>query len=228
MRLIFFLISLMPLTSSAFNIDGMIKVSDTEDFFLVNGSGNGREYLYVTLSELISDQNNKYHEVIYDANNVTIWPIIAEPSEVIISQGEQVKVKILKNYHSSGADRIFGVTFTPDVIETNKEGKEKKINLPLGYKSWFIVPGKEPMVGSLNVRKGEQTGDYIINNNTNKVMNIKVNYCSFTNESGCVTQIISRPHSDKKISLGSNVKLAEIEFFTISGDQTKPVKKVKL
>ncbi|HCK0391762.1 TPA: hypothetical protein NM844_000921 [Salmonella enterica] len=228
MRLIFFLISLMPLTSSAFDIDGMIKVSDTEDFFLVNGSGSGREYLYVTLSELISDQNNKYHEIIFDAGNVTIWPIIAEPSEVIVSKGEQVKVKIIKKYHSSGADRIFGVTFTPDVIEPNKEGKNKKINLPLGYKSWFIVPGKEPMIGTLNVRKGEHTGDYIINNNTNKVMNIKVNYCNYANEHGCITQIISRPYAEKKVSLGSNVKLAEIEFYNISGDQAKPVKKIKL
>ncbi|EEG7921173.1 hypothetical protein NF163_003191 [Salmonella enterica] len=228
MRFIFFFISLIPLYSNAFTIDKMIKFSDTEDFFLVNGSGNGREYLYVTLSELISDESNKKHEIMFDANNVTIWPIMVEPSEVIVSKGEQVKVKIVKNYHSSGVDRIFGVTFTPDVIEPNKEGKDKKINIPLGYKSWFIVPGKEPMVGTLNVTKGARKGDYIINNNTNKVMNIKVNYCNYANENGCVTQIISRPYAEKKVSLGSKVKLAEIEFYTISGDQTKPVKKIKL
>ncbi|HAU2969629.1 TPA: hypothetical protein JC740_003856 [Salmonella enterica subsp. diarizonae] len=230
MRLLLFFISLIPFTSSAFNVDAMIKVSETEDFFLINGSGSGREYLYVTLSELISDKNNKYHEVMFDANNVTIWPVMAEPSEVIVSQGEQVKVKIIKNYNSAGADRIFGVTFTPDIIETNnnKENKNEKINLPLGYKSWFIVPGKEPMTGSLNVRKGEHLGDYVINNNTNKVMNVKVNYCGFSGESDCVAQVISRPYADKKVSLGANVKSAEMDFYPISGDQDKPVKKIKL
>lgn len=226
MKLVYSLFFL-PFTASAFNIDSMIKVSGTEqeNYFLISGSGHGREYVYITLSELISDRNNKHHEVIFDASNVTVWPVLAEPSELIVSSGEQVKVKIAKNYGSSGADRIFGITFTPDVLDESKGGK---YHLPLGYKSWFIIPGSEPVVGSMSARKGEHKGDYIISNNTNKVMNVKVTYCNTPDEKDCMEQIITRPYADKQISLGDKVTSPEIDFYTISDNQNIPVKKIKL
>ncbi|EPC4783751.1 hypothetical protein Q1B84_004776 [Salmonella enterica] len=218
---------LLSFTASAFNTDSMVKISESEqeDYFLVSGSGSGREYVYVTLSELISDGNNKSHEVVFDASNVTIWPVVAEPSEIIVSSGEQVKVKITKNYVPSGEDRIFGITFTPDVL--NQE-QGKTYNIPLGYKSWFIVPGNEPLVGNVSTRKGEHKGDYVISNNTNKVMNVKITYCNAPDGKNCMVQMTSRPYSDKKISLGDKVTSAEMAFYTVSGKQNKPFKKIKL
>lgn len=225
MKLIYFFLFL-PFTVNAFTVDSMIKVSGKENYFLVSGNSNDREYLYITLSELISDKNNRSHEMFFDASNATTWPVVAEPADVIVSAGEQVKIKIIKNYASSGNDRIFGVTFTPDVLDENSG---KKYNLPLGYKSWFIVPGTDPVTGSPEARKGEHTRDYIISNNTNKVMNVKINYCSHPGEKDCTAQIITRPYSDKKVSLGNNVTSAEIDFYTVSGEQnTTPVKKIKL
>lgn len=220
----FFLFS--SFSVNAFTVDSMVKVAGKENYFLVSGNSNDREYLYITLSELISDKNNRSHEVVFDANNVTAWPVVAEPADVIVSAGEQVKIKIIKNYVSSGNDRIFGVTFTPDVLDENSG---KKYNLPLGYKSWFIVPGTDPITGSPGARKGEHTGDYIISNSTNKVMNVKINYCDHPGEKDCTAQIITRPYSDKKVSLGNNVTSAEIDFYTVSGEQNKTaVKKIKL
>ncbi|EDW4550378.1 hypothetical protein VQZ12_004709 [Salmonella enterica] len=216
----------LPFTVNAFTVDSMIKVSGKEDYFVISGNSNHREYLYITLSELISDKNNRSHEVVFDVNNVTTWPVVVEPADVIVSAGEQVKIKIIKNYISSGNDRIFGVTFIPDALDENNG---KKYNLPLGYKSWFIVPGTDPIIGKPGARKGEHAGDYIISNNTSKVMNVKINYCNHPDEKDCTAQIITRPYSDKKVSLGNNVTSAEIEFYTISGEQNKtPVKKIKL
>lgn len=226
MKLIYSLFFL-PFAVSAFNVDSMIKISGAaqENYFLVSGNKHSREYIYITLSELISDKNNKHHEVIFDASNVTVWPVLAEPSELIVPFGEQVKVKIIKNYISSSTDRIFGITFTPDVLD---ESQGEQYHLPLGYKSWFIVPGSGPMVGNVSARRGEHRGDYIISNNTNKVMNVKITYCNDPDEKDCVAQITTRPYADKQISLGDKVSSPEIDFYTISGDQSKPVKKIKL
>lgn len=226
MKLIYSLFFL-PFAASAFNVDSMIKISGAEqdNYFLVSGSKHSREYIYITLSELISDKNNKHHEIIFDANNVTVWPVVAEPSELIVPFGEQVKIKIIKNYISSGADRIFGITFTPDVLG---ESQGEQYHLPLGYKSWFIVPGSEPMVGNMSARRGEHKGDYIISNNTNKVMNVKITYCDTPGKIGCMAQITTRPYANKQISLGDKVTSPEIEFYTVSGDQNTPVKKIKL
>lgn len=219
---------LLSFTASAFNIDSVIKIAgqdEKENYFLVSSGGNGREYIYVTLSELISDGNNKSHEVTFDASNVTVWPVMAEPADIIVSSGEQVKVKIIKNYATSGSDRIFGITFTPDVLDQNQG---ERYSVPLGYKAWFIIPGSDPVTGSVSARKGEQKGDYVISNNTNKVMNVKFTYCTSPGEKGCISQITTRPYSDKKVSLGDKATSAEIEFYTISGDQKTPVKKIKL
>ncbi len=229
MKLIYSLsfLSFLSFAASAFNVDSMTKVSESEqeDYFLVSGGGHGREYVYVTLSELISDGNNKSHEVVFDASNVTVWPVVAEPSEIIVSSGEQVKVKIAKNYVSSGVDRIFGITFTPDVLDENQG---KVYNISLGYKSWFIIPGSDPLAGDVSARKGERKGDYIISNNTNKVMNVKFTYCNSPGGKDCVVYMTTRPYSDKKVSLGDKVTSTEIGFYTISGDKNTPVKKVKL
>ncbi|EDI1752819.1 hypothetical protein SIL91_004998 [Salmonella enterica] len=229
MKLIYSLsfLSFLSFAASAFNVDSMTKVSESEqeDYFLVSGGGHGREYVYVTLSELISDGNNKSHEVVFDASNVTVWPVVAEPSEIIVSSGEQVKVKIAKNYVSSGVDRIFGITFTPDVLDENQG---KVYNISLGYKSWFIVPGSDPLAGDVSARKGERKGDYVISNNTNKVMNVKFTYCNSPGGKDCVVQMTTRPYSDKKVSLGDKVTSTEIGFYTISGDKNTPVKKIKL
>lgn len=229
MKLIYSLsfLSFLSFSASAFNVDSMMKVSESEqeDYFLVSGGGHGREYVYVTLSELISDGNNKSHEVVFDASNVTVWPVVAEPSEIIVSSGEQVKVKIAKNYVPSGADRIFGITFTPDVLS---EEQEKTYNISLGYKSWFIVPGSEPLVGNVSAGKGEHKGDYVISNKTNKVMNVKITYCNAPDGKDCMVQMAIRPYSDKKVSLGDKVTSTEVDFYTVSGDQNTPVKKIKL
>ncbi|EDZ6276216.1 hypothetical protein GSC38_004785, partial [Salmonella enterica] len=102
MKALFFFI-LFPFTSNAFQIDSMIKVADSnnENHLIVTGNSSSREFLYITLSELISDENNQTKEIVYNADNISIWPIVAQPAEIIVSNGEQVKVDIVKKYEAS-------------------------------------------------------------------------------------------------------------------------------
>lgn len=79
-----------------------------------------------------------------------LWPISAEPADIIISSGEQVKIKINKNYTPVGGDRIFGINFSPDTLNDNDRNQ---YNIPFGYKAWLIVPGTESESGTVDVSK---------------------------------------------------------------------------
>ncbi|HAK6119782.1 TPA: hypothetical protein H2R31_004931 [Salmonella enterica] len=226
MKALYFLL-LVPFWASAFSIDSMIKFSDSDkdNYFLVSGNNKGREYIYVTLSELISDKNNRHHEIFYDASNVTRWPVSAEPADIIVSPGEQVRVVIHKNYRSSGEDRIFGIMFNPDTLN-NKNSNQ--YNIPFGYKAWLIVPGTDPMTGTVDVSKAAGKNRYIVKNDTNKVMNIRTDYCGKTENQNCKSQLIARPYSEKTVEINSNGTPVKFSFYTGAGKGEKPVKRKTL
>lgn len=213
---------LLPFFASAFSIDSMVRFSGKDDFFQVSGNGKDREYVYVTLSELISDKNNKHHEIFYDASNVTSWPVSAEPSEIIVAPGEQVRVRINKNYKSSGEDRIFGIMFTPDVLH---DQSINRYNIPFGYKAWLIVPGTDPLSGSLDVNKAIKKNAYIIKNDTNKVISVQTDYCGKSELKNCKSQLISRPYSEKEIEINSNGSPVEFNFYAGEGSGEKSIKR---
>lgn len=224
MKVIYCLLFL-PFYASAFHVDSMIKNADNEDYFIITGSDQRREYIYVTLSELVSDKDGKAQEVNYNANNVMEWAIVAEPSEVVVSSGEKVKVKIKKNYNNSGSDRVFGVTFTPDAINTKKNND---VDIPFGYKSWFIVPGKDEMHGDISVTKGKTSGEYNIHNNSNKVIDVRINHCQSQISTNCTSKMITRAWSNKKIKLESNVNNVEFKFILLADNSKKIIKRIIL
>ncbi|EMW72913.1 hypothetical protein EC2747800_3437 [Escherichia coli 2747800] len=213
---------LFPFFSCAFSVDSMIKFSGEDDFFLVNGNSKEREYIYVTLSELISEKNNRRDEIFYNADNVPLWPISAEPTDIIISSGEQVKIKINKNYTPVGGDRIFCINFSPDTLNDNDRNQ---YNIPFGYKAWLIVPGTESESGTVDVSKVSEKNKYIIKNNTNKVMDVWADYCGSYNNNKCRVQLITRPYSEKKIEIDSNNNPIEFTFSIYIGRERKLIKR---
>lgn len=207
----------------------MVKFSNREDFFIIKGNNeSSREYVYIKLSELITSPNKKSHEIDYTNKNVRDWPIIADPAEIIVESGEEVKVKILKNYPDSENDRIFGLTFIPDTINSKED---KKYNISFGYKTWFVIPSNAPMVGTLSAYKGNKLGDYAIKNDTNKVMEVTLDYCNQKlsgKEDKCTGQLIAAPYSTKNFSLGKDVNSVEIKFYLGGSSKKEPVKKVTI
>lgn len=227
----FKLLSLLMLVSThspAFTVDSMIKFSNEEDYFLVTGNDDKqREFINITLSEWISHSTHQSHEINYTAENTAQWPIIAEPTEIIVDSDEQVKVKIAKNYTQSDDDRVFGITFTPDTLSHNQE---KSYALTFGYKTWYIIPGSQPMKGYLDVTKQKKVGDYIIHNQTNKVMVVKLDYCHKTtdNNENCLAEFIAAPYTNKAISLGEMAMHIEAKFYIGGNDNKDPVKTVNI
>ncbi|PLC60646.1 hypothetical protein B9P82_23825 [Citrobacter sp. L55] len=221
----FFALLLLPFTAYAFNVDSMVKYQNKEDFFILTGDKkDSREYIYTTISELKAVKGKSVEDDL-SLSNVASWPVIAEPSEIILGEGDQVRVKIEKNFEATDEDRIFGITFTPDLI--GQKG-QKKYNIGFGYKVWMIVPGNAPLKGDVFVEKSSVSGSYIIKNSTNKVLEVDINYCGNERESNsCRGQLFIRPGVDKKVELGVKTKKAEFSFYA-GGDKNKMLKKIDL
>ncbi|EUD07276.1 hypothetical protein [Providencia alcalifaciens] len=211
--------------SHAFSVDSMIKYSNKEDYFLITGNNqNKREYINVTISELLYKKDAPPREINYTAKNIEDWPILIDPAEIIVDSGEQVKVKITNNSKPNN-DRIFGITFTPD-IQNNKELHD--YNLDFGFKTWYIIPGNTPMEGTLTAQKGIKNGEYIISNQTNKIVEVKLNYCNNKNETNCKGQLITAPYTEKKIHLDKKQKNIMIDFYLGYNDKKEPIKRIKI
>lgn len=215
----------LPFSVHAFNVDSMVKYYDKEDFFIVTGDKKGeREYIYTTISEL-TKINERDVEINFSSSAVSSWPILTEPSDIVLGNGEQVKVKIDKIYQKSGDDRIFGITFTPDLINSHEK---KNYNIGFGYKVWMIVLGDSPLRGDMSVARGNMPGDYIVKNNTNKVLEVNINYCGDERRlKSCQGQLFLRPGGSKKAELGSKARNAVFSFYS-GGDNNKPLKKINL
>ncbi|EKN4706584.1 hypothetical protein JE941_002713 [Yersinia ruckeri] len=216
---------LLPFSAHAFNVDSMVKYYNKEDSFILTGDKkDSREYIYTTISELTA-VNGESVENNLSSSSVASWPVIAEPSEIILSDGDQVKVKIEKIYESSGGDRIFGITFTPDLMGKNDN---KNYNIGFGYKAWMIVPGNNPLQGDMSVARSDALGSYVIKNGTNKVLEVDINYCGDNVlEKTCSGQLFIRPGVVKKTVLGSQARNAVFSFYS-GGDKNKPLKKINL
>ncbi|MGY0144668.1 hypothetical protein [Edwardsiella tarda] len=219
----FFLFFLLPFSAQAFNTDAMVKFYDKEDFFVLSGDKKDtREYVYATLSELVS-VNGKQQEIEYSSENVANWPIFADPSEVILGNNEQVRIRVEKNYKNTDDDRVFGITFIPDLMG----GGNKNYNIGFGYKVWMIIPGVKPLEGDMAVTRGLRNGEYVVKNRTNKVLEVDVNYCDSIQGKSCRAQLFIRPNIEKKIALDMSAKTAEFSFY-VSNKGSVPVKKIKL
>ncbi|EDN6746595.1 hypothetical protein RQ094_003883 [Salmonella enterica] len=222
---------LLPSLSNAFTVDAMFKYANKEDFFIIKGDKKQeREYLYITLSELSTPSEGKSGEMDFSPETVSSWPVLVQPSEIALDEGEQVKVKVIKNDNvpPSLNDRIFGLTFVPDVL---KNQRDKTYNVMFGYKVWFIVPGQGPLTGDVTVIKDFHGGDYTVKNGTNKVLAVDINYCTQGEKrsNDCSNQLIAGPGSVKKVSLGQQIRTAEFSFYPGSeNNKNNLVKKVRL
>lgn len=214
------LLILVPEISQAFTVDSLIKFSSDQDYFLVTGNDEKRrEYINVTLSELVTQPGHVAKETNYTAENIVQWPIVAEPTEIVVDSGEQVKVRLVENYTPSGGDRVFGITFTPDNVSHNQG---KSYDLTFGYKTWYIIPGRQPMMGSLEMSKQKKVGDYLVHNQTNKAVVVKLDYCNekLGIKESCLAELIVAPYTNKSVSLGERAAHIEAKFH-VGGNKSK-------
>ena len=217
------LLSFISLNANAFKVDSLLKVMDDKDSYVVVSSSKqtGREYIHISLSSVDLHGESSGKEMPLDPKRVAEWPVLLEPSEIILDAGDEVRVKIIRNSEPQLDDMLIGVSFIPDAESMNTINSTLQVSV--GYKTWLVIPGKSPFSGSVTAKR--DAGNVTISNASNKIIRVLSDECIGKEPSSCVSSIISLPGTTKRVDAASvGARLSFYEFSNIS----KKIKEVTL
>ncbi|EKN3347920.1 hypothetical protein NE897_10310 [Yersinia ruckeri] len=219
-----FLCSMVSLNAYAFKVDSLLKVMDDKDnnIILSSDRADGREFIHVNLSAIIMSGENKWKEIPLDPNNVSTWPVLIEPGEIVLDAGDEVRVKIIRNTAYQPDDRVIGVSFIPD--PESMKINNSSLQVSVGYKTWLVIPGTNKFTGDINAKRDGQK--ITINNTSNKIIRVLPQDCASSGPSECLSNIISLPGTTKEIDAESSVSTT-LSFYDFS-ELSKKIKEVTL
>lgn len=181
----------------AFQVDTLSKIITKDDDSLILTGDTGREYLYTSLSRVRVDRAGNIHEDLLAPEDIENWPVIVEPGEMILDQGDEVRVRINRNGPQNQNDIVLGLSFTPEST-TNNSSKGSGLQISVGYKAWLFIPGKAPLSGDVTAYR--KATKIVINNNTNKILRIMIHGDNSTeSDNGSDNSLISLPGTKKEI-----------------------------
>ncbi|HFW3090908.1 TPA: hypothetical protein ACIBE3_004583 [Salmonella enterica subsp. enterica serovar Reading] len=176
----------------------MAKIISKDDNSLILTGDTGREYLYTSLSRVRVDSAGDIHEDLLEPEDIENWPVIVEPGEVILDQGDEVRVRINRNGPQNQDDIVLGLSFIPERT-TRKRGGGSGLQIAVGYKTWLFIPGSAPLKGNVTARR--KSDQIIIDNATNKILRIMIRGEN-SDDSGNATDnsLMSVPGTTKEIN----------------------------
>lgn len=201
----------------AFQVDTLSKVISKDDDSLILTGDAGREYLYTSLSRVRVDRMGNIHEDLLAPENIENWPVIVDPGEVILDQGDEVRVRINRNGPQDQDDIVLGLSFIPERTINNR-AKGSGLQVSVGYKAWLFIPGKALLSGDVTAYR--KANKIIIDNTTNKILRIMVHgdNCSGSGD-GTDNSLMSLPGTKKEID-ATKGKLI-LDFYGIDSAQKK-------
>lgn len=219
-----FILFIVSHQANAFRVDSLLKVMNNQDNSIVISSDlqNGREFIHMTLSEVIMNGKNKGEEVPLAMNNVSSWPVLIEPAAVVLNAGDEIRLKIIRNSEHQADDRVIGISFIPDPEKIHANSSSLQVSV--GYKTWLILPGSSIFKGDINAYRH---GDKItINNASNKIVRALSGSCINQKDSECVNNMILIPGASKSIDVEQEGKNTFV-FYSFS-DVAKKIKEITL
>ncbi|EFO7850954.1 hypothetical protein HMI96_002149 [Salmonella enterica] len=201
----------------AFQVDTLSKIILKDDDSLVLTGDTGREYIYTSLSRVRVDRGGNIHEAILAPDDIENWPVIIEPGEVILDQGDEVRVRINRNGPQDKDDIVLGLSFIPEST-TNNSPKGTGLQISVGYKAWLFIPGSAPLSGDVTAYR--KANKIIINNTTNKILRIMVHGDNRSGSgNGTDNSLMSLPGTKKEIDATKGKLILDI--YGIDGMQKK-------
>ncbi len=214
---VIFLSIFFPVCSSAFQVDTLSKIISKDNDSLILTGDTGREYLYTSLSRVRVDRGGNIHEDLLDPEDIENWPVIVDPGEVILDQGDEVRIRINRNGPQSPDDIVLGLSFIPENT-TNNSAKGSGLQISVGYKTWLFIPGKKPLRGDVTAYR--KATKIVIDNNTNKILRIMVHGDNSSgSDNGTDNSLISLPGTKKEIDAIKGKLI--LDFYGIDGAQEK-------
>ncbi|EEF9634126.1 hypothetical protein GWK06_00420 [Salmonella enterica] len=201
----------------AFQVDTLSKIILKDDDSLILTGDTGREYLYTSLSRVRVDRMGNIHEDLLAPENIENWPVIVDPGEVILDQGDEVRVRINRNGPQGQDDIVLGLSFIPERMINNR-AKGSGLQVSVGYKAWLFIPGKAPLSGDVTAYR--KANKIIIDNTTNKILRIMVHGDNSSGSGdGTDNSLMSLPGTKKEID-ATKGKLI-LDFYGIDSAQKK-------
>ncbi|EIZ7192393.1 molecular chaperone [Salmonella enterica] len=201
----------------AFQVDTLSKIILKDDDSLILTGDTGREYLYTSLSRVRVDRMGNIHEDLLTPENIENWPVIVDPGEVILDQGDEVRVRINRNGPQDQDDIVLGLSFIPERTINNR-AKGSGLQVSVGYKAWLFIPGKAPLSGDVTAYR--KANKIIIDNTTNKILRIMVHGDNRSGSGdGTDNSLMSLPGTKKEID-ATKGKLI-LDFYGIDSAQKK-------
>ncbi|ECF6065600.1 hypothetical protein FNO09_13230 [Salmonella enterica subsp. diarizonae] len=194
-RFVILVVIIFPAFTRAFQVDTLSRIMTTDHDYLLLTGDSGREYLYTDLSRVQVDSEGNIHETPLTPEHIQDWPVIVDPGEIVLDQGDEVRVRINRNGPQRQDDIVLGLSFIPESAAV-KEKRGSGLQIAVGYKVWLFIPGTAPLRG--NVTASRQGGKIVVNNTSNKILRVAVSHCSGPGAGKCDdNSIISLPGTRK-------------------------------
>ncbi|EAN5735412.1 hypothetical protein EJD04_21860 [Salmonella enterica] len=201
----------------AFQVDTLSKIISKDDDSLILTGDAGREYLYTSLSRVRVDRMGNIHEDLLAPENIENWPVIVDPGEVILDEGDEVRVRINRNGPQDQDDIVLGLSFIPERTINNR-AKGSGLQVSVGYKAWLFIPGQAPFRGDVTAYR--TATKIVIDNNTNKILRIMVHGDnSLVSDNGTDNSLMSLPGTKKEIDAIKGKLILDV--YRIDGAQGK-------
>ncbi|MGY0144671.1 hypothetical protein [Edwardsiella tarda] len=222
-HILYILFFLFPLSANAFKVDSLLKVMNDEDDYitLISDQESGREFIHINLSTVEISGEKKGKEIPFDPQSVSLWPIIIEPSEIVLDAGDEVRVRITRNATNQANDLLVGATFIPDAKALRV--KDSTLQVSVGYKTWIVIPGSDPLLGEIEAKRDGES--IVINNFSNKIIRALPDECINTTPDECLSNIILLPGATKKVK--NSRRKSVISFYDFSS-KNKAIKKISI
>ncbi|HFW3091205.1 TPA: hypothetical protein ACIBE3_004914 [Salmonella enterica subsp. enterica serovar Reading] len=205
-----------------FQIDTLTRVINKDNEYLEITGDHDREYIYTRLTQVFPDNKGGLREVPLDPGQVSSWPVIVEPGEIVLDKADQVRVRIMRNGPQQDEDRVLGLAFIPENV-SGKTGRNSGLQISVGYKAWLFIPGKSPLKGQVTAVR--ENGKLIIDNMTNKILRIVPGGCAGNRKYECSGAVISLPQTRKQIDDTDSIRSLAIYLI---GNSQKKIKVITL
>ncbi|AKM47029.1 MULTISPECIES: hypothetical protein [Edwardsiella] len=212
----------------AFTVDSLFKVdSENSRYFVLKNPDAESVYLSVSLTELQRTNKGVYQEIALSTDDFLSWPIYIDPMDIVIDASGEVRVSVIRTAQTTPLDRIIGVSFIPDSLRQQEQGANSNVAITIGYKSWYLIPGTQPLAGEPQAWISDKRIHF--NNPTNKVLRLTLDVCPDSDKStaseGCYSEAILLPGNEKQINvpMGADLNTGKVMFFDLSNQYKKEI-----
>ncbi|WP_395755826.1 hypothetical protein OT793_01090 [Edwardsiella ictaluri] len=212
----------------AFTVDSMFKVdSENSRYFTLKNPDDEPVYLAVSLSELQRAGKGRYQESALSPDDFLTWPLYIDPMDIVIDAKGELRVSVIHTAQITPHDRIIGVSFIPDSLRQQEQGEKSNVAIAIGYKSWYLIPGSQPITGEPQAWLSNRKIHF--SNPTNKVLRLILDVCPAKEKQAgsdaCYSEAILLPGNDRRIPVpdAADLERGKVTFFDLAEQYKKEI-----